>query len=316
MKANAHNKTYLPTAGMLPLREAIAEHTTKRVGGPYEYTAENVLVGPGTKELIFLMQLCLDADLMLQSASWVTYQPQSSMLGRRALWLDTSAEVGWKLHPDILDDALRQQAQYSYQYPVLLVINYPSNPTGSSYTDEELQAIAEICRRHGILVLSDEIYGRLTYNEEYPHDEQSAKLGLRHTRQHKSIAAHYPEGTVVLDGISKWAGAGGWRLGAFVFPKELSWLRNTMIAAASETYSSVCAPVQHAAMGAFQEESGRGEAVLRYLDRANHVLRLVSSYTVRTLKEAGAKVQDPAGGFYTFPDFSKCPGLEPVRARY
>jgi len=75
LQANAHNKTYLPTAGMVPLREVIAEHTTRRVGGSYTYTADNVLVGPGTKELIFLMQLCLDADLMLQSASWVTYQP-------------------------------------------------------------------------------------------------------------------------------------------------------------------------------------------------------------------------------------------------
>jgi len=126
---------------------------------------------------------------------------------------------------------------------VLLVINYPSNPTGSSYSDEELKAIADVCRKHGILVLSDEIYGRLTYSPEFPADADSVKLGLKHSRQHKSIAAYYPEGTVILDGISKWAGAGGWRLGAFVFPKELSWLRDTMIAGASETYSSVCAPV-------------------------------------------------------------------------
>eukprot|EP00494_Astrolonche_serrata_P028452 UN28718 len=105
--------------------------------------------------------------------------------------------------------------------PRLLILNSPSNPHGQRYTSTEFKDLAEVCRKHRILVVSDEIYSRLHFFGE---------------DKHCSMAEHYPEGTVVLTGISKWAGAGGWRLGAFSFPKELQWLVRSMNNIASETF--------------------------------------------------------------------------------
>lgn len=84
-------------------------------------------------------------------------------------------------------------------------------------------------------MISDEIYGMTTFD-----------------MNHCSIARYYPEGTIISTGISKWAGAGGWRLGFFAFPKQLHWLRDAMVAVASESYTSVSAPIQYASCLAFQ----------------------------------------------------------------
>ena len=116
----------------------------------------------------------------------------------------------------------------------VLILTYPDNPTGLTYSSEELKALSEVARKHQIIIISDEIYGRTDFNDS-----------------HCSMARYYPEGTIISTGISKWAGAGGWRLGFFVFSKELSWLREAMTNIASETYTSVSAPIQYAACSAF-----------------------------------------------------------------
>ena len=89
-----------------------------------------------------------------------------------------------------------------------------------------------------MIVLSDEIYGR-----------------LHHTGEHVSIGRYYSEGSIISSGLSKWCGAGGWRLGTFVFPPQLDWLATAMAAVASETYTSVSAPIQHAAIRAFEGDA-------------------------------------------------------------
>jgi aspartate aminotransferase len=276
------------------------------------------IVGPGSKELIFLLQLVLNADLILPSPSWVTYQPQAQMLGRRVMWVETDYETSWKLLPERLDHALRQHSQYSYRYPCLLVLNSPSNPTGVTYTDQELEKLAAVCEKHNVMVLSDEIYGRLTYdaeNNQTPmHLEKDLARLPRPGHAHASIAKHIPERTIILDGISKWAGAGGWRLGTFAFPKEMKWLRDVMVAGASETFSSVCAPVQHAAILAFHEDHEKG--MTAYLAKANRVLRLVATFQRECLRSAGARVRHAHGGFYLFPDLSNCPGVDVARTRF
>jgi aspartate aminotransferase len=102
----------------------------------------------------------------------------------------------------------------------LVVLNYPSNPTGQTYDAAQLEELATVARRYRLVVLSDEIYGELD-----------------HRGQHRSIAEFYPEGTIVSSGLSKWAGAGGWRLGTFLFPSTLRWLQDAMAVAASETFT-------------------------------------------------------------------------------
>jgi len=134
-----------------------------------------------------------------------------------------------------------------------------------------------------ILVVADEIYGLLTYGGEQA-----------------SMASVCPEHTIISSGISKWLGAGGWRLGAFIFPSELLWLSDAMGAAASETFSAVSAPVQHASIVAYQ-----GSAEIQdFLRRSNRVLSVVSRFTSRRLHASGVQFADPQGGFYIFPQFS------------
>jgi aspartate aminotransferase len=276
LRRHAHQKDYLPVAGLLMLREAVSAYHNRRDG--LSSTAQDVLIGPGSKELLFLAQLCFQGTLLLPSPSWVSYAPQAAILGRPVRWLPTRLSEDWRLDPDVLRAALQE-----VDGPALLILNYPNNPTGTTLSRGRLSRLAEVCREFGSLVISDEIYGE-----------------VQHHGEHVSLAGLYPEGTIVSGGLSKWCGAGGWRLGTFTFPPELSWLRQAMAAVASETFTSVCAPVQYAAIEAFLG----GSEMEHYLDLSRRVLRAVGEVAWSSLREAGLSVARPEGGFYLFPDAS------------
>jgi aspartate aminotransferase len=163
-----------------------------------------------------------------------------------------------------------------------MILNYPANPHGGTYTEPELQAIAAVAARYRIVLLSDEIYGH-----------------LHHEGKHVSIARFYPEGTILSAGLSKWCGAGGWRLGFFAFPSALSTLKDAMAVVASETYTSTSAPIQFAAVRAFRG----GIAIEKYLQHCRRVLRALGQHMTDRLRQAGAAVAPPQGAFYLFPDF-------------
>ncbi len=276
LRQHAHRKDYLPVRGLPELRQAVADH--HRMLG-IDYGPEQVLIGPGSKELMFHLQLAYGGDLLLPSPSWVSYAPQARILGHRIEWLPTQAEDGWCLRAADLDRLCRQQPER----PRLLVLNDPSNPTGSAFSDEALEELAEVARRHRLLVLSDEIYGL-----------------LNHDGEHGSIARFYPEGTIVSGGLSKWCGAGGWRLGVFLFPEQLSWLVDAIATLASETFTTTSAPIQYAAVRAFQG----GPEIDDYLFQSRRVLGALGRRVASRLRTAGVEVAEPRGGFYLFPDFS------------
>ncbi len=282
LKENAHQKDYLPVKGLPALRSSITEYCQRTQG--LEYSSDNVLVGPGTKELMFLMQLTYYGDLVIPSPSWVSYAPQARIIGRNLHWLPTKIETGLGVTPEVLESICENDPDL----PRLLILNYPGNPTGMTYTNSQLESIAEIARRYRILLLADEIYGSLTFNGE-----------------HTSIARYYPEGTIISNGLSKWCGAGGWRLGAFIFPNSLTWLLDAMAAVASETFTSTSAPIQYAAVTAFTANPELEE----YLVRCRTVLKELCYYAWQRLEDIGAEVTQPKGGFYLFPNF------EPLRDR-
>jgi aspartate aminotransferase len=113
------------------------------------------------------------------------------------------------------------------------------------------------------------------------------------------VARFYPEGTIVSGGLSKWCGAGGWRLGLFSFPPELAWLQDAMATVASETYTSTSAPIQYAAVRAYQG----GIRIERYLQNARRILGALGRAIAGRLTGAGAEVARPKGAFYLFADF-------------
>ncbi|WP_372636027.1 pyridoxal phosphate-dependent aminotransferase [Alcanivorax jadensis] len=273
----AGEKDYLPVKGLPALQEAIASHLHREHDVPFR--AEDIMIGPGSKELMFILQLVYYGDLVIPTPSWVSYAPQASIIGRRVHWVPTHRHNNWKLGADSLD-ALCQRDPGR---PRLVILNYPANPHGYTFTDDELRDIAEVARKHRLILLSDEIYGRTRYDG-----------------QHRSIARYYPEGTIISDGMSKWCGAGGWRLGAFAFPPNLSWLRDAMATVASETYTSVSAPIQHAAVSAFQGGADMDD----YLFQCRRILQGLARFQVDAYQQAGVDLAMPDGGFYLFPDFT------------
>ncbi|OOG22797.1 aspartate aminotransferase [Thioalkalivibrio denitrificans] len=282
LRANSHQKDYLPVKGLPELRQAIVDYLHRHEG--LSFSADHVLVGPGTKELMFIVQLVYYGDLVIPTPSWVSYAPQAHIIGRHLRWLPTHPETGLGVTPEALDALCRVDPDR----PRLLILNSPGNPTGSAYAVEQLQAIAEVARRYRVLVLSDEIYS-----------------GLHFEGKHVSIARFYPEGTIISNGLSKWCGAGGWRLGALAFPRSLTWLLEPMASVASETFTSTSAPIQYAAVRAFEG----GPEIEHYLTQCRRILRAIAHYTWESVRAVGAVATEPKGGFYLFPNF------DPLRER-
>lgn len=275
----AHEKDYLPVRGLRALRDAVAEFHAKQ-----DHIAahpKGVIIGPGSKELMFLLQVAFYGEIIVTSPCWVSYLPQARILGRRNHVIQTTFDQCWKITPDQLQETM--ETEHDDYRPRLLVLNYPANPTGQSYTEDELSDIADVARRFQIIILSDEIYGQ-----------------LHHQGQHVSIARFYPEGTIVSSGLSKWCGAGGWRLGTFCFPPDLYWLLDAMASVASETYTTVSAPIQHAAVHAFRG----GVDIERYLWHARRILAALGGKCASILQQAGVALHWPVGAFYLYPDFS------------
>jgi aspartate aminotransferase len=280
LRLYAPQKDYLPVQGLKELRQAVADFHRKK--DEVDILPGNVMIGPGSKELLFLLQLVFDGEIIIPSPSWVSYLPQARIIGRTIHVIHTTPENNWRLMPQQID-AFCQSDKNPEHKPRLLILNYPGNPDGASYDEKAVREIAEAARRNHIYILSDEIYAR-----------------LHHTGGHISVARFYPEGTIISSGLSKWCGAGGWRLGTFSFPPALHWLMEAMAVVASETYTSVSAPIQYAAIQAFQ----CGAEIEDYLWHVRRILSALGKETAAILRSGNVSVNDPAGGFYLFPDFS------------
>lgn len=276
LRKNAHQKDYLPVRGLKPLREAIAGFNYRRQG--IQCTADDIMIGPGSKELIFILQLVYYGELIIPTPSWVSYSPQARIAGRHVTWVPTSEDNDWRLSPEKLDLICRSDPDR----PRVVILNYPSNPTGSSYPKTRLKKLADVARKYNLIVVSDEIYGLID-----------------HSGTHESLARYYPEGTIISSGLSKWAGAGGWRLGTFTFPKNLRWLQDAMAIVASETFTSTSAPIQHAAITAFEDHP----EIDHYLLHSRAVLKALGNYMAGRLRNKQLTMPSPKGGFYLFVNF-------------
>ena len=276
LRRNAHQKDYLPVKGLKELRESIANFNLRM--HKVDDRPEDIIIGPGSKELIFILQLVYYGDLIIPTPSWVSYAPQAKIIGRNVCWVPTSRDNDLRLSPEMLEEICKNDPDK----PRIAILNYPSNPTGVTYPIERLKKLAEVARKYRVILVSDEIYGL-----------------LHHNNQHVSVARFYPEGTIISNGLSKWCGAGGWRLGFFSFPSGLKWLHDAMAVVASETFTATSAPIQHAAVTAFE-----GGAFLdNYLMRARAILKAILRYIMLRFDQLHISYPNPQGGFYIFPNF-------------
>ncbi len=276
LRQNAHQKDYLPVKGLKQLRESVSEFNMRHQHVMTD--PEDVLIGPGSKELIFLLQLGYYGDLIIPTPSWVSYSPQARIVGRHVNWVPTTHDNNLRLSPERLELICRTDPDR----PRLVILNYPSNPTGCTYPIDRLKDLAAVARKYRVILVSDEIYGL-----------------LHHQNQHVSIARFYPEGTIISSGLSKWCGAGGWRLGTFSFPPNLKWLMQAMSIVASETFTATSAPIQYAAVTAFNGN----EEIDHYLKVSRRVLRQIVKFILENLDQMKATYPLPQGAFYVFPDF-------------
>ena len=273
LQKNAHQKDYLNVSGLIELREEVANYHSNK--NQYKYNAESVIIGPGSKELIFQTQLVLNCDLLLPSPSWVSYEPQAQIINKKVHWIKATAETNWHLDPEELDKTCASLNSVNK----LLILNSPNNPSGTTHGN--LKELANVAKKHNVIIIADEIYAELDFTGEY-----------------KSITHYYPEKTIVSSGLSKWCGAGGWRLGMLVFPDELSYIRDSVRTVASETFTAVSAPIQYAAIKAYSEDHSE------YLENSRLILKMIGDYIYKELSSVGVTCQKPQGGFYMICDFS------------
>jgi len=272
LKNNAHQNKYLPIQGLDRLREVVASYTSKKKN--YSYKSQNIIIGPGSKELMFLLQIIFEGEIILPAPSWVSYAPQA-ILGRNKIQiLQTRRENNWFPTGQEIEDIILKDKTKNY----LLFLNSPNNPSGQ--VCENLDKISNIAKKYNLIILSDEIYSELTFRDDY-----------------KSISNFCPEKTIISTGLSKWCGAGGWRLGYFIIPNELKDLKNMINVLASETFSSVSAPIQYAAIKAYEDDHAE------YIKKSKNILKAVGEYVYSNLKSNKILINKPQGGFYLMPEF-------------
>ena len=272
LKNNAYQNKYLPMQGLKELRNAVAKYTSNQKN--YNYKSDNVIIGPGSKELMFLLHILFDGEIILPTPSWVSYVPQA-ILGRNKIQLiQTKKENNWFPTGPEIEEVILKDKNKTY----LLFLNSPNNPSGQ--VCENLEEISEIAKKYNLIILSDEIYSELSFKEDY-----------------KSISSFCPEKTIISTGLSKWCAAGGWRLGYFIVPDSLNVLKNSINVLASETFSAVSAPIQYAAITAYTNDYSK------YINSSKNILKAVGNYVYENLKSNKVLIDKPQGGFYLMPEF-------------
>jgi aspartate aminotransferase len=272
LKNNAHQNKYLPMQGLSELRSAVAKYTSKKKN--YNYKSQNVIIGPGSKELMFLLHVLFDGEIILPAPSWVSYAPQAILGRNKVQILQTKRENNWFPTASEIKEIVLKDKNKNY----LLFLNSPNNPSGQIC--ENLEEIASIAEKYNLIILSDEIYSELSFMDNY-----------------KSISNFCPEKTIISTGLSKWCGAGGWRLGYFLVPDSLTEIKNMINVLASETFSAVSAPIQYAAIKAYEQDHSN------YINKSKNILGAIGNYVYENLRSNKVLINKPQGGFYLMPEF-------------
>ena len=274
LKNNAHQNKYLPMQGLFELRKSVAKYTSIKKN--HNYTPNNVIIGPGSKELMFLLHIIFDGEIILPTPSWVSYAPQAVLGRNKTHFIKTKRENNWFPTGFEIEEIILKDKKKNY----LLFLNSPNNPSGQIC--ENLEELSEVAKRYNLIILSDEIYSELSFKDNF-----------------KSISNFCPEKTIISTGLSKWCGAGGWRLGYFIIPENLKIIKDTLNVLASETFSAVSAPIQYAAIQAYEKDHSN------YIKSSREILKAVGNYVYSNLNSNNVLINKPQGGFYLMPEFIK-----------
>ncbi|TFH03127.1 MAG: pyridoxal phosphate-dependent aminotransferase [Nitrosopumilus sp.] len=274
---NASKGTYAGVPGIPELREAISQYNKKNFR--FDADPRRIYVGPGTKELIFNLLEILHGTVILPTPAWLGYLPQIRFLKKNYHMLHVRSNG--KITPNDLEHLILRL----HDRQKILILNNPNNPTGLVYSQLELEEITDVCRKHDILVISDEIYAQTTYD----------------INKFVSMGRIYPEGTFVTNGLSKSHAAGGYRLGYVIFPQHTYELRQQFKKILATEYTATSTPIQHAAIAGFQESREMDE----YFEITRKIHHIMGDYAYQTLnKIEGVKTTKPEATFYLLANFN------------
>ncbi|MHA1945442.1 MAG: pyridoxal phosphate-dependent aminotransferase, partial [Candidatus Hodarchaeales archaeon] len=232
---HADKKYYSPTQGFLALRKQICSFYEEVFN--LKFKPKQLIIALGSKSLIFHSMAALAGPLLLPTPSWVSYQHQAYLVHKKVVFIETSPESSYLLTPSLLLASIEKTALDLSKQKILL-LNYPNNPTGQSYSKEQLKELVPILRKNNIIVISDEIYSLISYNGQ----------------EHHSLAEYYPEGTIITGGFSKDRSLGGYRLGVLLLPKRNDDVKRSILSIISEIWSSASSPIQYAAIDAYRPD--------------------------------------------------------------
>jgi aminotransferase len=264
---------YTSNLGLPKLRDAIARYVEERFGVRYHGQTE-VLVTVGVSEAIDLALRCLvnpGDEVLFHEPCYVSYSPSIALAHGVSVPVATRAEDRFRLTAEALAEKITPRSK-------ALMLNFPCNPTGATQTREELEQIAELCRSHDLIVLTDEIYSELTYDGA-EHVSIASLPGMR-------------ERSIFLHGFSKAFAMTGFRVGYACAP---AWLTEAMMKA--HQYAIMCATTmsQEAALEALQNGAASVVAMRKEYERRRN-------FIVKAFNDLGLPCHKPLGSFYVFPD--------------
>ncbi len=263
---------YSPVPGYADLRKAISAKLKNENG--LEYSADEILVSNGAKQSVCntVMALCNDGDeVIIPAPYWVSYPQMALLAGANPVFVGTGFEQNFKMTAGQLEQAITPRTR-------MLILCSPSNPTGSVYTKEELQALAQVILKHDDLyVLADEIYEHINY-----------------VGHHESIAqfAGMKERTIIVNGVSKAYAMTGWRIGYIAAPQ---WIVKGCNKLQGQYTSGPCSVSQKAAEAAYRASQQCVEEMRQAFQRRRDLIVSLAQ------EIPGLEVNVPQGAFYLFP---------------
>ena len=267
---------YTPSSGTPELRQAIADKFKADNG--LDYKPSQVIVSNGAKHSCYnaILATCQPGDeVIIPSPYWLSYPEMVRLAGADPVFVQTKEANGWKMTADEMQDAMTPRTK-------LVIINSPGNPTGAVYTRAELQAIVDVCADEEILILSDEIYEKLTYDGA----------------EHVSVASlpGAADLTITINGFSKAYSMTGWRLGYLGAPEPIA---KAIDAIQSHSTSNPCSFAQKGALAALKGDQQPVADMRDEFDmRRNYMVNRLAAI-------AGVSVVKPQGAFYVLVNIGK-----------
>jgi len=263
--------SYTSNQGMPELRNQICGFLKKRYGLNYSPDNETLITAGVSEGLDLAMRAILNPGdkVLIPQPAYVSYGPVVELAGGKPVYLKTDLENEFKLRPSQIDQACQKGVK-------ALMINYPANPTGASYTKSELEKIAKVIKKRNLIVISDEVYDELTY--DFDHTPLSSLPGIK-------------KNVVYLNGFSKSYAMTGFRIGWVNGPKEIISAMTKI-----HQYTMLCVSItgQMAAQEALKNGFHAVAQMKREYARRRH-------YIVGALNEIGLECHNPQGAFYVFP---------------